>query len=98
MELIFKFIYFPNACVMWLKVRSLLQAADWAKVRPIIRTKPTRPHKVVRNGDRIIGGDLATTGQFKYQVALVSDGIGFCGGSLIADNVVLSAAHCVDGY
>jgi secreted trypsin-like serine protease len=53
---------------------------------------------VVRNGDRIIGGDLATTGQFKYQVALLIDGSGFCGGSLIANDVVLTAGHCVIGY
>jgi secreted trypsin-like serine protease len=50
-----------------------------------------------RNSNRIIGGSLATAGQFKYQVAVVIDGSGFCGGSLIADNVVLTAGHCVDG-
>jgi secreted trypsin-like serine protease len=47
------------------------------------RTKPPVQHqKAARNNDRIIGGSLATTGQFKYQVAILIDGSDFCGGSL----------------
>jgi secreted trypsin-like serine protease len=61
------------------------------------RTKPVLHHKASHNTGRIIGGNLATSGQFKYQVAVLTDGSSFCGGSLIADNVVLTAGHCVDG-
>jgi secreted trypsin-like serine protease len=61
------------------------------------RTMPVLHHKAPRNTGRIIGGNLATSGQFKYQVAVLTDGNRFCGGSLIADNVVLTAGHCVDG-
>ncbi|CAB3365334.1 Hypothetical predicted protein [Cloeon dipterum] len=46
---------------------------------------------------KIIGGNIATPGQFPYQVGLFIDGSGFCGGSLISDTVILTAAHCVDG-
>jgi secreted trypsin-like serine protease len=43
---------------------------------------------------KIIGGSVATAGQFPYQVGIFLDGTGFCGGSLIAPDVVLTAAHC----
>merc|ERR1719291_735002 len=46
---------------------------------------------------RIINGKEAQEGQYPFTVSL-QDGIGhFCGGSLIARDVVLSAAHCQGG-
>ncbi|MFC4336086.1 serine protease [Salininema proteolyticum] len=47
-------------------------------------------------GAQVIGGDPAEEGQFPYLVSLQSGGH-FCGGSLIAEDVVLTAAHCVEG-
>ncbi|XP_076254609.1 brachyurin-like isoform X1 [Rhynchophorus ferrugineus] len=49
---------------------------------------------------RIIGGDVATAHQFPYQVALfvyANMQLYFCGGSLINNQWVLTAAHCVEG-
>ncbi|MBL8774864.1 MAG: trypsin-like serine protease [Acidimicrobiales bacterium] len=50
----------------------------------------------------VVGGTPATPGTFDYQVALVSPSVPglnirgqFCGGSLIAPDAVLTAAHCV---
>jgi len=46
---------------------------------------------------RIIGGDVAIEGRYSYAVSLQNEMGHFCGGSLIARDIVLSAAHCVRG-
>lgn len=46
---------------------------------------------------RIVGGDFAKHGQFTYQVSLRNSRTKShqCGGSIIAPNFLLTAAHCV---
>lgn len=52
-------------------------------------------------GGKIIGGEIADQGEWPWQVALVaanmpvSTDTQFCGGSMVLDQWVLTAAHCV---
>merc|ERR1712226_1547621 len=46
---------------------------------------------------RIVGGVEATEHAWPWQVALFIDDAWFCGGSIISENYVLTAAHCADG-
>ncbi|XP_047028625.1 collagenase-like [Helicoverpa zea] len=50
-----------------------------------------------RNASRIVGGSTASLGQFPYQAGLIIDmpnGESVCGGSLLNQRRVLTAAHC----
>jgi len=51
----------------------------------------------VRKRPRIIGGETSDKNEYPYAVSLEGRRGHFCGGSLIARDVVLSAAHCRDG-
>jgi secreted trypsin-like serine protease len=46
--------------------------------------------------ERIVGGTEATPHQYPWQVALFIDDLYFCGGSLISNDYVLTAAHCAE--
>jgi len=46
---------------------------------------------------RIIGGKELTEDSAPYSVSLMSSGSHFCGGSLITNRVILTAAHCLGG-
>ncbi|XP_047486794.1 serine proteinase stubble-like [Penaeus chinensis] len=48
-------------------------------------------------GFRIIGGGYTRINEYPWQVALVYRNKFFCGGSLISDRHILTAAHCVFG-
>merc|ERR1712133_235131 len=44
--------------------------------------------------DKIVGGEEATPHSYPWMAALFIDDSWFCGGSLISDEWILTAAHC----
>ncbi|KAJ2813726.1 hypothetical protein H4S07_000468 [Coemansia furcata] len=57
-----------------------------------------RAGRVTSADERIIGGFASASGEYPYIVSLnltLPGGTGLCGGTLITDRVVVTAAHCV---
>jgi secreted trypsin-like serine protease len=48
-----------------------------------------------RAEERIVGGTDAELHEFPWQVAIFLEDLFFCGGALINDQFVLTAAHCL---
>ncbi|KXJ80484.1 hypothetical protein RP20_CCG024815 [Aedes albopictus] len=79
---------------------------DWSQVRPIEEFDhywARLPAEVqylrqLLPERRITNGAQATPGQFPYQIALLSTfsaGTGLCGGTVLTNNFIMTAAHCV---
>jgi len=45
--------------------------------------------------DRIVGGQIIDIRKASYQVSVQYNGNHICGGSVIAENIILTAAHCI---
>lgn len=53
--------------------------------------------------DKIVGGTEVVPNSLPFQISLQRRAVGgiysqSCGGSIINENTILNAAHCVDGY
>uniref|UniRef100_A0A452RC69 tryptase n=2 Tax=Ursus americanus TaxID=9643 RepID=A0A452RC69_URSAM len=77
----------PQAVGGCLSSMGLRLAGPWAP--PAVCGRP-------RVSGRIMSGQDAEVGQWPWQVSLREDGQHVCGGSLITEDWVLTAAHCLD--
>ncbi|XP_054014049.1 uncharacterized protein LOC128895470 isoform X1 [Hylaeus anthracinus] len=60
-----------------------------------IRTQaPSQARSNVSRRSRIVGGGSSSAGSWPWQVALYKEGDYQCGGALISDRWIVSAAHC----
>uniref|UniRef100_A0A1A9V840 Peptidase S1 domain-containing protein n=1 Tax=Glossina austeni TaxID=7395 RepID=A0A1A9V840_GLOAU len=50
---------------------------------------------ILKIDQRIIGGTAVTINSFPWQVSLQSSGEHFCGGAVYNENIVITAAHCL---
>ncbi|KAA0200989.1 hypothetical protein HAZT_HAZT001595 [Hyalella azteca] len=65
--------------------------------------RPTAPSKsncdcgLENQGPRVAGGDTASTAEYPWMIGILKDGMNkpSCGGSLISNQWVLTAAHCM---
>ena len=71
---------------------GMLSAGEDSKDNSIILECPDAP-----KGRRVVGGQVAGTSEFPWMVALIIGSLNLCGGSIIADRWILTAAHCVEG-
>lgn len=92
-----------NTDIDWSTVKPLWEIPSWQETHPklmeIVEARKELPQIQYGPGGRIVGGTYAQPHQFPYQVGLIlhlDGGNGFCGGSLLSKNYVMTAAHCLD--
>jgi len=64
---------------------------------PAIRGTKAVPNCGQSKSTKIVGGNEVTPHEYPWQVGLFIDDMYFCGGSIISEDWVLTAAHCMDG-
>ncbi|XP_038604395.1 coagulation factor IX [Tachyglossus aculeatus] len=74
---------------------------DQVSVKEVNQTTPvtdevTQITPVHKKLTRVVGGEDAMKGEIPWQVLLQSKGEGFCGGAIINENWVITAAHCIE--
>ncbi len=74
------------------------------ELNKLSKVQRTNLLKALRVDTRIVGGFAADVSDFPWQVALVRGSVNeprrsqFCGGTIIAPDLVITAAHCIDNF
>jgi secreted trypsin-like serine protease len=79
------------------KVAAEMRAASTSNKKDLGAPKAACGIQGPAKQGKIVGGEEATEHAWPWQVALFIDDAWFCGGSIISENYVLTAAHCADG-
>ncbi|KAK7066347.1 hypothetical protein SK128_015607 [Halocaridina rubra] len=86
------------ACLVGITTAKVNPAAGkpwhWKSPKPLV--VPKGVPRVPRDA-RIVGGNETIPHAWPHQVALFIDDMWFCGGSLISNEWIMTAAHCMDG-
>ncbi|XP_023559950.1 transmembrane protease serine 11D [Octodon degus] len=81
-------------------LQQMLNNAGNLEISPStgITTCGVRPDLITLSAERVIGGSQAEDGDWPWQVSLQVNGAHHCGGVLISNLWVLTAAHCFRSY
>ena len=74
----------------------LYMFTDCGRPDPDFPIAPSDSTRLV-GGVRVIGGEDANRGSWPWQILLIYGGTPRCGGTLISQTWVITAAHCVRG-
>ncbi|XP_054157944.1 chymotrypsin-like protease CTRL-1 [Oppia nitens] len=96
-----------NQTVSTVETRNIQQATDSSSTGSSSSTQPNPPSNICLEcgqfthvfTDRIVGGINANLGEFPWQVSMQRQPGSrkhFCGGSIISEHWILTAAHCVE--
>lgn len=86
-----------RVAILMLTVAVALVAGDVRKVNPDGCGHPNRAQTDTHNPSKIVGGSPAQVGFWKWQISMLYNNAHRCGGSIINEEWILSAAHCTIG-